>query len=214
MRERLLWDRFLIHWSDSDKVTGNVGADIDQAFKRTYNTDDNKAARFNNMSARFAVITADRTVVVADVPSLGNLPAWLELRAKAQAKELRPAMRKWLADNMVPHFWLDFGRTYHTERSPVLGGGSQIVISHPQKVIRIDLVRVARARKVVQAFGSKKRAEEVAKLLDRRMLAKDTKSINAELRKLARKSKLSLPAFFDAAEATTDISNLEWELAK
>ena len=29
MRERLLWDRFLIHWSDSDKVTGNVGAEAD-----------------------------------------------------------------------------------------------------------------------------------------------------------------------------------------
>lgn len=214
MRERLLWDRFLVHWLNSKKVTGNVGADIDQAFRHTYNTDDNKAARFNNMSARFALITADRTVVVADVPSLGNLPAWLELHAKVQAKELRPAMRKWLANNMVPHFWLDFGRTYHTADSPVLGGGSQIVISHPQKVTHIDLVRVARAKKAIQAFGSKARAQNVAKLLDRRMLAKDTSSINAELRKLARKSKLSLPAFFDAAEAATDISNLEWELAK
>ncbi len=214
MRERLLWDRFLIHWSDSDKVTGNVGADIDQAFKGTYYTDDNKAARFNNMSARFAVITADRTVVVADVPSLGNLPAWLELHAKKHAKELRPATRKWLADHMVPHFWLDFGRTYHTARSPVLGGGSQIVISRPQEVIHIDLVRVARARKAIQAFGSKTRAQNVAELLDKRMLAKDTSSIDAELRKLTRKSKLSLPAFFDASEATTDISNFEWELAK
>ena len=213
MRERLLWDRFLIHWMPADKVTGNVGADIGRAFARTYPRTDGKVARFNYMGAAFAVITAGSTVVAADVPPLGNLPAWLELQPKNQAKELRPATRKWLADNMVPHFWLEFRRTYHTADSPVLGGGTQIVISHPEGTRHIDLVFVDRARQAIKALGSKKRARDVAWLLDQRMTAQDTSDINAELRGLARKSKMSLPAFFDAAEAAIGISKFEWELA-
>ena len=214
MRERLLWDRFLIHWLPADKVTGNVGADIDRAFALTYPRDDGKVARFNYMGAAFAVVTARRTVVAADVPPLGNLPAWLELQPKNRAKELRPATRKWLADNMVPHFWLEFRRTYHTADSPVLGGGTRIVISHPEETRHIDLVCVDRARQAVKVLGSKKRARDVARLLDRRMTAQDTSDINAKLRRLARMSKLSMPAFFDAAEAAIGISNIEWELAK
>jgi len=213
MRERLLWDRFLIHWLPADKVTGNVGADIDRAFALTYPRDDGKAARFNYMGAAFAVVTTGRTVVVADVPPLGNLPVWLEVQPKNQAKVLRSATRKWLADNMVPHFWLEFRRTYHTADSPVLGGGTQIVISRPEETGHIDLVRVDRARQAIKALGSKKRARDVARLLDRRMTAQDTSDINTKLRGLARKSKLSMPAFFDAAEAAISISNIEWELA-
>ena len=213
MRERLLWDRFLIHWMPADMVTGNVGADIGRAFALTYRRTDGKVARFNYMGAAFAVITAGRTVVAADAPPLGNLPAWLELQPKNQAKELRPAARKWLADNMVPHFWLEFRRTYHTADSPVLGGGTQIVISHPEETSHIDLVRVDRARQAIKELGSKKRARDVAWLLDQRMTVQDTSDINAKLRGLARKSKMSLPAFFDAAEAAIGISKFEWELA-
>ena len=87
MRERLLWDRLLIHWLPTDKVTGNVGADIDRAFALTYPRDDGKAARFNYMGAAFAVITARRTVVAADVPPLGNLPAWLDAIAQRRVPE-------------------------------------------------------------------------------------------------------------------------------
>ena len=214
MRECLLWDRFLLHWFPEDKATGNVSADIDQAFRLTYHRDDGKAARFNYMGAAFAVMTAGRTIVVADVPPLGNLPAWLDLQPKNQAKVLRPATRKWLANNMTPHFWLEFGRTYHTAHSPVLGGGTQIVISHPEDTKYIDLVCIDRARQAIKAFGSKKRARDVAGLLNQRMAVQDTSKINAELRKIARKSKLSMPMFFDAAEAAVGISNIEWELAK
>ena len=166
------------------------------------------------MGAAFAVMTAGRTIVVADVPPLGNLPAWLELQPKNQAKVLRPATRKWLANNITPHFWLEFGRTYHTAHSPVLGGGTQIVVSHPEDTNYIDLVCIDRARQAIKAFGSKKRARDVARLLNRRMTVQNTSKINAELRKIARKSKLSMPMFFDAAEAAVGISNLEWELAK
>ena len=213
MRERLLWDRFLIHWLPPDMVTGSVSKDIDRAFALTYQRDDGKVARFNYMGAAFAVITAGRTVIVADVPPLGNLPAWLEVQPKNQAKVLRPATRKWLAHKMVPHFWLEFRRTYHTADSPVLGGGTQIVISRPEDTNYIDLVRIERARRAIKALGSKKRARDVAGLLDRRMTVQDTSDINAKLRGHARKSKLSMPAFFDAAEAAIGISNNEWELA-
>lgn len=213
MRERLLWDRFLIHWLPPDKVAGNTGADIGRAFATTYQRDDGKATRFNYMGAAFAVITAGRTVVLADVPPLGNLPAWLEVLPKNQAKVLRPTTRKWLADKMVPHFWLEFGRTFHTSNSPVLGGGTQIVISRPEDTTYIDLVRIERAKQAIKALGSKKRARDVARLLDRRMTVQDTSDINTKLRGLARKSKLSMPAFFDAAEAAIGITNIEWELA-
>ena len=214
MRERLLWDRFLIHWLPPDKGAGNIGADIDRAFALTYRRDDGKAARFNHMGAAFAVITAQRTVVAADVPHLGNLPNWLELRPKNQAKVLRPATRKWLADNMVPHFWLEFGRTNHTANRPVLGGGTQIAISNPEDTDYIDLVCVDRARQAIKALGSKKRARDVAQLLDQRMTVQDTSKINTKLRKCAQESKVSMPTFFDAAEAAVGISDKEWELAK
>ena len=213
MRERLLWDRFLVHWLPPEEVGGDVDANIDRAFSRTYYTDNGKQARFNNMGAAFAVITADRTVVAADVPPLGNLPAWLALHTKKEARELRRDTQKRLVGNMVPHFWLEFGRTYHTANSPVLGGGSQIVISRPAEVTTIDLMRIDRARRAIKVLGSKKRALDAAKLLNRRMQAQNTNSIDVELRKLVRKSQLSLPAFFDAAEATIDISRYEWELA-
>ncbi len=82
MREHLLWDRFLLHWLPPEKTTGDVGVNIERAFNRTYKTTEDKDVRFNKMGAAFALITGDRTVVVADVPPIGNLPPWIELHAK------------------------------------------------------------------------------------------------------------------------------------
>ena len=71
MRERLLWDRFLIHWLPPDKVTGSARKNIDRAFALTYPRDNGKVARYNYMGAAFAVITAGRTIVVADAHAVG-----------------------------------------------------------------------------------------------------------------------------------------------
>ena len=213
MLERLLWDRFLLHWLPPEKATGDVGVDIERAFNLTYETAEGKPVLFNWMGAAFAVMTGDRTVVVADVPPIGNLPPWIEAHAKKEARDLRSAMRARLAGNMTPHLWLEFRRTFHTATSPVLGGGTQIVVSHPDKTECIDLVRVDRARQAIEELGSKKRARDAVRLLDRRMATRDTSAIDTELRKLAQRSKLPLPAFFDAAEAAVGISNAEWELA-
>ena len=47
MRERLLWDRFLLHWLPPEKATGDVGVDIERAFNLTYETVEGKPVLFN-----------------------------------------------------------------------------------------------------------------------------------------------------------------------
>ena len=65
MKTDLLWNRFLCYWLPADEVQdGDIEANIDRAFNRTYTQVNGKNAGFSSIrGGGSAIITATETVV-------------------------------------------------------------------------------------------------------------------------------------------------------
>ena len=87
-------------------------------------------------------------------------------------------------------------------------------INEPGRTETVDSVRVARARRALEALGSVGRAREARKLLDERMRAAgDSDAIDRKLRQMIRRSKVDSATFFDAMDLLDGVSPRELALA-
>ena len=82
MKTDLLWNRFLCYWLPADEVQdGDIEANIDRAFNRTYTQVNGKNAGFTSIrGGGSAIITASETVVATKAEPATVLPSWIVRR--------------------------------------------------------------------------------------------------------------------------------------
>lgn len=91
-----------------------------------------------------------------------------------------------------------------------------MVVNEPGCLTITDSVRVARARRALQALGSVKRVQEARQLLARRASAVENDAIarsDAEIHARIGKLKVGPPAFFDALDLLAGVTRQELDLA-
>ncbi len=221
MKSRLLWDRWLSHWLPPEKVTKDVKRDIDEALRATYRLPDGKGAAFALKGGpSMIVVTEARTTVASRIPPrapLQDRPDWLDWRGPLAGKEraalLKEAIRGLIA-RPRPHAIVRTGRRPLTLDEIALGEGTVVVVNEPDGTETVDSVRIARARRALEALGSVGRAREARKLLDGRMeAAGGSDAIDRKLREMIRRSKVGSATFFDATDLLDGVSPRELALA-
>lgn len=220
MKTHLLWDRFLSWWLPPERATGDAARDIDEALRMTYARPDGKKGNFAQQGgASVFVVTEESTRVVSVVPPHGRPPPpdWLTWRTKPPAGEkigrfVDGAVRE-LAAAPRPHIVARTGRKPLTFDGLRVGEGTVVVVNAPGKAEVFDSVRVARARRALEALRTFATAKRARQLLAARETAPDTESIDRELVKTIRRLKIDEDAFFDAVDLLEGVTARELKLA-
>lgn len=221
MKSRLLWDRFLSHWLPPEKATGDVRRDIDEALRITYELPDGKEATFAQKGGLSTVVVTEAVTVVASrIPPRAPphaRPNWLDWRGPLAGKE-QAELRNGAIHDLVakprPHVIIKTGRRPLTLDEIVLGAGTVVVVNAPDKTMIVDSVRIARARRTLNVFGSANRAREARRLVDEREAAAgETAATDRKIRTMIGRLKVEPEVFFDAVDLLDGVSSLELKLA-
>ena len=221
MKSHLLWNRFLSYWLPPEVATGHLEDNVSRALRKTYPCSDGKKRVFAQKGGQSIVIaTLEKTTVSSKIsPRSGvDLPNWLTwtdgLSRREQTTLLNDAIRDLLAAPR-PHVILKTGRSIFTLDGIVLGEGTLVVVNEPGTTTAIDSVRIRRARRAMEVFGSAKRMKEARKLLDDRGEAMgDTGIIDRKIKSLIRALKVDSETFFDALDLLDGATATELSLAR
>ena len=217
MKTDLLWNRFLCYWLPADEVQdGDIEANIDRAFNRTYTQVNGKNAGFTSIrGGGSAIITASETVVATKAEPATVLPSWIVRRPYEESYAAIEEARRAFVASPQAHIILKAGRTAFQAANIVVGGGSLVVVNEPGKTVATDAVRVARARRAFHVLGSPTRAEQAKKLVAARVaMTADTAEIDKNIRKLIAKAKLTQADFFDAVDLLDGVTPPEMKIAR
>ena len=168
MKICFLWDRFLSCWLPPDDVTGDVRRGIDRALGKTYTYEGGTGTFALKGGPSGIVITKAQTRVASKIPPR-RTPDWLEWVGALPRKDvtafLDEAVRDFIATPR-PHVILRTGRSPLVLDEIVLGNGTLVVVNEPGRTMVTDSVRIHRARRALEVFGSVGRMKDARRLLD------------------------------------------------
>lgn len=219
MKAHLLWDRFLSWWLPPEKAAGDAARDIDAALRMTYRRRDGKNGNFAQQGGTsIFVVTEESTRVASVIPPHGRPPppGWLTWTAPPPGKEIGrfvDGVVRELAAAPRLHVVARTGRKPLTFDGLRVGEGTVVVVNAPGKAEVVDSVRIARARRALDALGAVRTAKRVRQLLAERETAPDTESIDRTLRTTIRRLKVDDDAFFDAVDLLEGVTARELKLA-
>lgn len=218
LKTTLLWDRFLAYWPPREEVTGDKAQDIDTALRTTYPLPNGKGGTFAQKGGLSGIVITEReTTVASRIPPNDAPPDWLIWIDARQRKDVTALLNekiRALVAQPQPHVILKTGKKTFTLDEIVVGNGTVVVMNEPGKITCTDAVRIRRARRALEVFGSVTAARDALELLDKRIAAAgDTAKIDDELRTMIRKLDTTDAAFFDAVALLDGVTKRELDLA-
>ena len=218
LKTTLLWDRFLAYWPPREEVTGDKAQDIDTALRTTYPLPNGKGGTFAQKGGLSGIVITEReTTVASRIPPNGARPDWLTWIDARWGKDVTALLNekvRALVAQPQPHVILKTGKKTFTLDEIVVGNGTVVVMNEPGKITCTDAVRIRRARRALEVFGSVTAARKAQRLLDDRIAAAgDTADIDGKLRTMIRKLDTTAAAFFDAVALLDGVTKRELDLA-
>lgn len=218
LKTTLLWDRFLAYWPPREEVTGDKAQDIDTALRTTYPLPNGKGGTFAQKGGLSGIVITEReTTVASRIPPNGARPDWLTWIDARRGKDVTALLNekvRALVAQPQPHVILKTGKKTFTLDEIVVGNGTVVVMNEPGKITCTDAVRIRRARRALEVFGSVTAARKAKGLLDDRAAAAgDTADIDGKLRTMIGKLDTTAAAFFDAVALLDGVTRQELDLA-
>ena len=218
LKTTLLWDRFLAYWPPREEVTGDKAQDIDTALGTTYPLPNGKGGTFAQKGGLSGIVITEReTTVASRIPPNGARPDWLTWIDARWGKDVTALLNekvRALVAQPQPHVILKTGKKTFILDEIVVGNGTVVVMNEPGKITCTDAVRIRRARRALEVFGSVTAARKAQRLLDDRIAAAgDTADIDGKLRTMIRKLDTTAAAFFDAVALLDGVTRQELDLA-
>ena len=218
LKTTLLWDRFLAYWLPREEATGDEARDIDTALRTTYPLPNGKGGTFAQKGGLSGIVITEReTTVASRIPPTDAPPDWLTWTDAQQGKVVTTLLNKKVRDLVAlprPHVILKTGKKTLTLDEIVVGNGTVVVMNEPGKITSTDAVRIRRARRALEVFGSVTAARKAQRLLDDRAAASgDTADIDGKLCTMIRKLQTTHAAFFDAIDLLDGVTKRELDLA-
>lgn len=218
LKTTLLWDRFLAYWPPREEVTGDKAQDIDTALRTTYPLPNGKGGTFAQKGGLSGIVITEReTTVASRIPPNGARPDWLTWIDARRGKDVTALLNekvRALVAQPQPHVILKTGKKTFTLDEIVVGNGTVVVMNEPGKITCTDAVRIRRARRALEVFGSVTAARKAKGLLDDRAAAAgDTADIDDKLLTMIRKLQTTHETFFDAVALLDGVTRQELDLA-
>ena len=217
VKTRFLWDRFLSCWLPPEDVTGDVRGDIDKALRKTYTYEGGTGTFALKGGPSGIVITEAATRVASKIPPR-RTPDWLEWVGALPRKDVTAFLDEAVRDLIAtprPHVIIKTGRSPLALDEIVLGNGTLVVVNEPGRTTATDSVRVRRARRALEVFGSVSRMKDARRLLDDRSKAMaDTDEIDRKIRSMIEKLRITPDTFFDAVALLEGTTRLELKLVE